>query len=127
MAGRCGSTNQAGEPCSAQPLPGRDWCIWHDPDRAADRDEARRRGGRNSSREARARKLLAKGLEDLGDLQDLLMLCILDVLAGRLEPKQAHAVANLAGRIKDLAIGVELEAQVAEQTRQIVALRDRVG
>jgi hypothetical protein len=56
---------------SAGAVTGRDWCYWHDPDRASHRADAQRRGGENRSRQARAKKLLARGLDDLSDLDEV--------------------------------------------------------
>lgn len=41
----CRATNLRGEPCQATELPGRGWCYWHDPARARQRKEGRRKGG----------------------------------------------------------------------------------
>jgi hypothetical protein len=123
----CLGKNQSGEPCSAQPVRPSGYCYWHDPAVADDRHANNRRGGENRSREARARKLLAKGLQDLGDLQTVLMVALIDTLGGKLDPKVANAVANLAGKIKDLEVGVELEAQMAELQRRMVDLSERAG
>jgi hypothetical protein len=49
------------------------------------------------------------------------------VMAGKLDPKVANAAANLAGKIKDLEVGVELEAQLAELQRRMVELSERAG
>lgn len=127
MAGQCPGQNRDGSACSAVPLPGRAWCHWHDPDREALRTESRRQGGLNKSREARARKLLAKGMDSLGDVNDVLKLAMLEVQAGRLDPKIANAMANLAGRIKDLSVGAELEARIDELQRQTGDIAGRIG
>ena len=72
MVRRCAAKTVSGSPCSATPVRPSGYCYWHDPDLAAERDEARRRGGRARSNQARARKQLAgddrlaTGLELLG-------------------------------------------------------------
>lgn len=123
----CQGTNRDGSPCSAAAVTGRDYCVWHDPERQQDRDSYRRRGGQNRSREARAKKLLTKGLQDLGDVRDVLLMALLKVESGDLDPKVANAMANLAGKIRDLTVGVELEEQIAEQQRRMNELSERVG
>jgi hypothetical protein len=124
---QCQARSRTGEPCSAYVAPGKTYCVWHDPDRAGEMHEARQRGGRNKSREARARKLLAKGLGTLGDVNDVLKLAMLDCQNGNLDPKIANAMANLAGRIKDLSIGAELEARIDELQRQTGDIAGRIG
>lgn len=41
----CAHTRPDGTPCAARPLPGRPFCLFHDPDHAAAQTEARRKGG----------------------------------------------------------------------------------
>jgi hypothetical protein len=109
------------------PVPGQRWCYWHDPDRAESRKAASAKGGHNRSREARARKLLAKGFDTLGDVNDVLKLALLDVQAGKLDPKIANAMANLAAKIKDLSVGEELEGRIDELQRQTGEISRKVG
>lgn len=127
MSAGCPGFNRDGSACSANPLPGREWCHWHDPDREALRTETRRQGGFNRSREARAKKLLRLGMETLGDVNDVLKLALLDVQRGALDPKVANAMANLAGKIKDLSVGAELEDRIDELQRQTGDIAGRIG
>jgi hypothetical protein len=41
----CSATTKAGKPCQAPALPGRPFCFHHDPERAVERADAKRRGG----------------------------------------------------------------------------------
>lgn len=109
------------------PLPGRSWCHWHDPEREEIRRVTRILGGKNSSREARAKRLLRTGLETLGDVNDVLKVALLDVQRGKLDPRVALAMAALAGRIKDLSIGVELEERIEDAQRQTGEIAGRIG
>jgi hypothetical protein len=43
---RCQATTQDGTPCQAYALAGSDYCFHHDPARAAERRQARSKGGR---------------------------------------------------------------------------------
>jgi hypothetical protein len=45
-APKCQATTQHGTPCNAYALAGSDYCFHHDPARAAERRQARRKGGR---------------------------------------------------------------------------------
>lgn len=122
MADRCASANKDGSPCSAKPLPERDWCHWHDPDREEIRRESRRRGGFNSSAEARARKALRQ-LPALGNVNDLLKIALMDVYAGTIDPKVANAMGNLAARIESLSITTEYGEEIATERDELARLR----
>jgi hypothetical protein len=45
-ANRCQATTQDGTPCQAYAVAGSDYCFHHDPARAAERRQARSKGGR---------------------------------------------------------------------------------
>lgn len=66
-------------------------------------------------------------MESLGDVNDVLKLAMLDVQRGKLDPKIANAMANLAGKIKDLSIGEELEDRIDEAQRQTGEIAGRIG
>ncbi len=98
------------------------WCYAHDPARATARDQARRKGGTNSATRARLDRLLPATLRPMiGHLLDALD----EVHAGTLDPKQASAMASLAGAItRAYSVGVleervqALEAATAPQEGQ---------
>jgi hypothetical protein len=96
--------------------------LSHDPTKVVQLAAYRAKGGHNRASGARARKLLAAGMTSLGDVNEVLKLALLDVWKGRLEPKIANAMATLAGRIVELSVGVDLEAQVTQQNRRLVEL-----
>jgi len=92
------------------------WCYAHDPTRSAERDRARRKGGTNSATRARLDRLVPATLRPMiGSLLDALD----EVHAGTLDPKQATAMAALAGAItKAYALGVlEERVQALEATQ----------
>ena len=45
-ANRCDATTASGKPCLAYACEGSRFCFWHDPEREAARQEARKRGGK---------------------------------------------------------------------------------
>src|SRR5438093_10372081 len=49
----CAFTKPDGSPCAARPLPGRPFCLFHDPDQAARLAEARSKGGSTPRRRLR--------------------------------------------------------------------------
>jgi hypothetical protein len=66
-------------------------------------------------------------METLGDVNDVLKLALLDVQRGKLDPKIANAMANLAGKIKDLSVGAELEQRIDDLQRQTGDIAGRIG
>ncbi len=114
---RCAGTRRDGTPCAAAVMGPGVWCYAHDPARATERDEARRKGGTNSATRARLDRLLPATLRPMiGDLLDALD----EVHAGTLDPKQASAMASLAGAItRAYGVGVlEERLQALEEQRE---------
>ena len=107
----CQATRKDGQPCTVRALPGSAWCFAHDPNRAAQRDEARRKGGRGKARVARAEKLVPASLRPT---LSLLFTALEETHAGELDAKQAQAMAALAGAIARLYTTAELEQRVTE-------------
>lgn len=107
---RCAGTRRDGAPCAAAVMGPGVWCYAHDPARATERDQARRKGGTNSATRARLDRLVPATLRPMiGSLLDALD----EVHAGTLDPKQATAMASLAGAIvRAYSVGV-LEDRVA--------------
>lgn len=127
---RCPAITRGGKPCKTVPEKDHVYCIWHDPERQQEAAQKRALGGYNSARDARARKLLAKGIESLGDLQDVLTVALLEVYAGKLDPRIANAMATLSGRIRDLTLSGEYETQITEIREAIASLvtdKDHAG
>ena len=107
---RCTGTRRDGTPCAAAVVGTGTLCYAHDPARATARDQARRKGGTNSATRARLDRLLPATLRPMiGRLLEALD----EVHAGTLDPKQASAMASLAGTIvRAYSVGV-LEDRVA--------------
>jgi len=91
-------------------------CYAHDPARSAERDQARRKGGTNSATRARLDRLLPATLRPMiGNLLDALD----EVHAGTLDPKQATAMASLAGAItRAYGVGVLEERVLALENQR---------
>ncbi len=93
---RCAGTRKDGTPCTANVMGAGDRCFAHDPSRADQRDRARRKGGVNSATRHRVDRLVPATLRPMiGSLLDALD----EVHAGTLDPKQASAMAALAGAV----------------------------
>ncbi len=114
---RCAGTRRDGTPCAAAVMGPGVWCFAHDPTRATERDQARRKGGANSATRARLDRLLPATLRPMiARLLDALD----EVHAGTLDPKQASAMASLAGAItKAYGVGIlEERVQALEEQRE---------
>ena len=114
-AGRCEATTKDGRPCSAQALPGRAVCIWHDqsPEGVARRREVSSRGGRGRSGLSRLRRGLPTGDFGLPEVRGLLGLVLRDLLAGKIDPSVANAAANVGRAYVAVNEASDLEARLA--------------
>lgn len=96
----CTAPKKDGTPCGMAPGPS-GFCFAHDPARADERDEARRRGGRVRSGDLARAVLSAEEagtleLKTAKDVHRLLVDTIQQTRTGRLEPRLSAAVGNLA-------------------------------
>ncbi len=113
---RCAGVRKDGTACGAMVMGAGTLCYAHDPTRSAERDAARRKGGANSATRARVDRLVPATLRPmLGSLFDALN----EVHAGELDPRQASAMASLAGAItKAYGVGVLEERLTALEAQQ---------
>lgn len=120
---RCTGQRKDGTPCGATVMGTGSLCYAHDPARATERDEARRKGGANSATRARLDRLVPATLRPMiGSLLEALD----EVHAGTLDPRQASAMASLAGAItKAYGVGVLEERLTALETAQGVVNQPR--
>ncbi len=112
----CAGRNRDGRPCAARPLPGSNWCPFHDPARAEARREWSRQGGASRSNAARARKQLPEDVT-AADLRAILSGVLVQTIAGTLPPGVATASATVARAWVAVNESDELE-------RRITALED---
>lgn len=122
MVGRCPSLTTEGKPCKGTPLPGRPYCLAHDPEAADRRAEGNRKGGEARANARRAAKQWAAIGEqiDAEHLPAILRACMLSVKAGTLEPARATAIAGLA----KASISITNELTLEERIR---ALEEAAG
>jgi hypothetical protein len=114
-ANRCQARRRDGQPCGSFALPGSGYCFTHDPDRAAERIEARRRGGQHTGRAYRFRSLLPPRLVPVFERLEAAMI---SVEAGTLTPSQATALAALARAM----VAVLESSELAERLKEIEAM-----
>ena len=88
------------------------YCFAHDPVTKDKREAARVKGGENSSHAARLEKLLPSRLRPAFDRLEAAMK---EVHEGRLDPRQATAMASLAGAMVKVIKAGEQEAPLAPQ------------
>jgi len=111
----CRGIRRDGTRCQARPLPGSVWCFSHDPDRTAQRDAGRRKGGRNRSNQARLRGLVPPRLVAV---YDRLEAALEEVHDGTLDPRAAGAMAAISRAMVSVLTAGELEARVRELEQQ---------
>src|SRR5829696_2011348 len=104
---RCQATAKSGSPCTAMTRPGRQWCLWHDPDAQEQRAEIARKGGAARSTKARAEKELMGALT-ADELGSALSLAFMRVLNGKTDPKIGVAAASMARTILECQERAEL-------------------
>ena len=81
MGQPCAHQHPDGRPCGARPLRKGRFCWWHDPEKSAEADEARRLGGLRRRREKTvATAYDVGGLGDVPSVRRLLEIAILDML-----------------------------------------------
>jgi hypothetical protein len=113
-ARRCKAVNQDGTPCQAYARAGSDYCFHHDPASAAQRREARSRGGqaRHGRHVGPVGHAEPVALDTMADVVTLLQRTINDTLQLENSLQRARTVGYLAGlylKAMDLAY---LEQQV---------------
>ncbi len=115
MARTCPSLTTKGTPCQGNPLPGRPYCLAHDPESADARASGSRKGGEARANAKRAAKQWAAIGEQMtpDQLPAILRACLFSVKSGTMEPSQASAIATLAKTSVQLTIELELEERIA--------------
>ncbi len=122
MHARCNAPTKAGRSCKGRLLPGRPWCMSHDPEHADQRAEGQRKGGEARANARRAAKAWATIGEQVtpDQLPSILRACMFSVKSGALEPAQASAIAGLAKASVSITNEIEME-------RRLSALEASVG
>ncbi len=114
----CKSLTKQGKPCAGRCLPGRDFCLFHDPARAVERAAARRAGGkarhgRKIGPAASAGELPAVKIESVADVLAVVTGAINDTLALENSNQRNRTLGALAmAALKAFEIS-ELEARLA--------------
>jgi hypothetical protein len=96
---KCKAKKKNGGPCGADAQVGKDFCVFHDPERVQDGDRARRAGGIQ-----RSRQLMVNApantpdlrLSDSNEVSAMLSVCMNQLRRGELDARVANAIGYLA-------------------------------
>jgi hypothetical protein len=122
MADRqCSGITKAGERCTANPIRGGEWCIFHSPDHAEKRVDVRHRAGLGRRNTERALKRLPKSLQDT---LDVLYRTLSALESGDLEPSRATAVATVSRAIVAVSELGQFEMRLQEIEKQLAGQSD---
>ncbi len=105
---RCIAPTSSGSACGASVQTGSEYCFFHDPSRAHERDDARQRGGKQRARPAAVLDVEtpAKDIKSVADVKGLLSDTIHQVRTGVIDPKVANCVGYLSGiLLKAIEVG----------------------
>ncbi len=91
---KCTATLENGTICTANAQTGRPFCYVHDPDKATERDAARRRGGQ--TRKDQLTGAVLPSLKSGAEVSRYLERVCRDTEAELIPPKTATAISNLA-------------------------------
>jgi hypothetical protein len=100
-------------------LPGSAFCVSHDPAKAAQLAEWRRKGGYASSNRARAKKQLPAEPLSTVELHSYLGLVFRGVISGKIEPGVGTASSTIARTMVELVRAIDLEVRIAELERRV--------
>jgi hypothetical protein len=105
----CEGTRKDGQPCTAPVLGAGTWCFAHDPERGAQRQAARERGGKHRGSVVRLRGLCSPKLIEV---YEQLEQALGEVHEGKLAASQGVAMASLARAMVAVLSAGELEERV---------------
>ncbi len=120
----CEATTQAGFPCMMPPMIGERWCWSHSPDRRAEANDARKRGGQRSRGADTSPVPDDLDASNAPGRMELVGLAIRDTWQQANCPARSRALAHLLRLAHDL--DSEAEAiEIAEQLRELHRLVDQ--
>lgn len=111
---QCRWVKADGTPCQANALLGSDYCFFHDPDKAGEREAAQRAGGRVGKVAALPPDTPDASLSSMADVVTFLGRTINQVRRGELDPKVANAVGYLAATLLRALEQGDIEKRLAE-------------
>jgi hypothetical protein len=121
--GRCESLKRDGTRCGAPALAGSARCYFHDPAKAEERQQARRRGAKTRNRKPPP-PTHDLTLGTVTDVAKALAKVINEVRRGTLEPKVGNSIAALVSQLLAALKGGELEQRLAALEQRLAQQRD---
>jgi len=127
VAKHCAASTKAGLPCRGTPLPGSDFCIYHDPARRDALVAAARKGGENRARQPAVFKGAGNvKFESADEVRALLADTVNRLRRGEIDTKTANAVGFLANIARPVIDAVEFEKRLkALEAEQAVGKHGR--
>jgi hypothetical protein len=110
----CKSMTKDGAPCQTPALAGSDFCFFHDPDKAEERFEARRAGGRQNRMKTLPAEMPDVNVESCQDVVRLISETINQVRKGDIDPRVANAIGYLANVLIRAVDQGELEKRIED-------------
>ena len=109
----CQQSKPDGRKCHAHAIGGSNYCFFHDPEKSAERQAARRAGGSKHKVAVLSSSAPEARLLDARDVVKLLAETINQVRRGEIDPKIANAVGYLGGLLLKALHETELETRLA--------------
>jgi hypothetical protein len=111
---KCKGAKPDGSCCTVAALPGSDFCFFHDPARAGERQEAQALGGRRHCMKTLNADAPDVKVEDCQDVRLLIAETINQVRKGAIDPRVANAVGYLANVFIKAVEQGDLESRLKE-------------
>ena len=117
MAEQCVAITKSGKQCRAAAVTGSPLCAIHaDPGRAA---ELGRLGGRKNRHYVETADIQIPAPESPADVEKMLAQAAVDLLAGKLDPKRAHALTYIGHTLLKAMAGAELDQRLSRLEEQL--------
>ncbi len=120
----CEALNGAGFPCGMRPLTGEQWCWSHSPDRRAEANDARKRGGERSRGSGTTPAPDDVDVASLPGRMQLVELVLRQTFEQANTPARSRALAALVRLASDMDQQAEA-IEIAEQLQALTLLVDQ--
>jgi hypothetical protein len=117
---QCPGTNASGDPCGNPPRTGREFCVWHDPDRVGEANRLRTRGGYQRKTKG-IRVVMQEDIPAVGsqeECEDALAWLFAQVGTGKLDPTTAQSMTSVVRALHGAIgkrLGLEKRANALER------------
>jgi len=114
MGEKCTHTKDDGKKCQAWAIKGGDFCYMHEPKRSADREAARRKGGRTKARLSQVKEIVKAAVENRPEIRECKFQTLDDIQINMedqleyIENQKKYSSLSQADRVLYLRISVEI-------------------